>query len=275
MPQALSDSPAQWQTAISQSQSNHWQIITNLYAKGVRNLILPNAVDISEIPAFNTGSRGAILHAGCVAYNVAFSNTIAQARVWRPDLNICALDFYSLLNNVLTNAANYGLTNALADGLSIDAVDASYVNPAFPPAVTNGYGTNFIFWDPQDPTAKFHEIIADIAQQAISPVQIGGITALNGNNQLNLVNVPVGLNGFVDGCTNLTIPNWTSVTNITSTSAALSVYVATPPSVTTTNVQTLAAHDMGNGFGLPPGGTPVVTALEFYRLRFPCAWCWP
>ena len=31
---------------------------------------------------------------------------------------------------------------------------------------------NYIFWDQQDPTAKFHEIIADVAQQIISPAQI-------------------------------------------------------------------------------------------------------
>ena len=34
--------------ANNQSQTNHLQIITNLYAKGVRTLILPNAVDISD-----------------------------------------------------------------------------------------------------------------------------------------------------------------------------------------------------------------------------------
>ena len=239
------DNSSQWQAAISQSQSNHWQIITNLYAKGVRNLILPNAVDISEIPEFNTGSRGAILHAGCVAYNVAFSNTIAQARVSRPGLNICALDFFTLLNNVLTNAANYGLTNALADGLSIDAVDASYVNPAFPQAATNGYGTNFIFWDPEDPTAKFHEIIADITQQAISPVRISAIAMFKGSNRLDVLNYPAGLNGFVDGCTNLVQKNWTAVVNLAGTNTTQSVFC------------------------------PVSVPLQFYRLRFPYAWSYP
>src|SRR5580693_10201942 len=52
-----------------QSQANHLQIITSLYAKGVRTLIMPNAVDISEIPAYNQGNATAVLHAGCVDYN--------------------------------------------------------------------------------------------------------------------------------------------------------------------------------------------------------------
>ena len=46
----------QFISANIQSQANHLQIITNLYAKGVRTLIMPNAVDISAIPAFNAGT---------------------------------------------------------------------------------------------------------------------------------------------------------------------------------------------------------------------------
>ena len=39
--------------------------------------------------------------------------------------------------------------------------------------------------------------MANLAQQLISPVQISQITVLNGSNRLDVVNVPVGLNGFV------------------------------------------------------------------------------
>jgi phospholipase/lecithinase/hemolysin len=186
------DNSTQWQAAINQAQTNHLQIITNLYARGVRTLILPNVVDISQIPAFNAGTTLTnVEHAGCVAYNVAFSNTIKQARALCPGLKIYAPDFFTLLNNVLTNAANYGLTNALsAKGFSIDALTALYAKA---PVQLNGPGTNYIFWDNQDPTAEFHEVIADVVQQSISPVQIGQITALNGSNQLYVVNVPVGL----------------------------------------------------------------------------------
>jgi phospholipase/lecithinase/hemolysin len=277
------DNSAQWQVAINQAQTNHFQIITNLYAKGVRTLILPNAVDISKIPAFNAGiTLTNVEHAGCVAYNAAFSNTIKQARALCPGLKIYTPDFFTLMNNVLTNAASYGLTNALVSGYSIDALHANSAAPKlFPPAATNGFGTNFIFWDPQDPTAKFHAVIADVVQQSISPVQIGGIVAFKGSNRLDVVNVPVGLNGFVEGCTNLAAANWTSLTNITSASTALSVFVPTPPTLTNTVVsptysQTGGKVSSADQTGLPePGGAVVVTALEFYRLHFPYAWNWP
>jgi phospholipase/lecithinase/hemolysin len=263
----------QWQATNLLSQANHLQIIANLYAKGVRTLILPNAVDLSEIPAFNAGTLAPAIHAGCVNYNSQFSNTIKQARVLCPGLTIYTPDFCTLLNNVLTNAANYGLTNALVNGHTIDALEANSAAPKlFPPAVTNGYGTNFIFWDPQDPTAEFHEVIADVVQQIISPVQIGQITAFNGSNRLDVVNYPAGLGGFVENTTNnLTQTSWTALQNITSTNTAQSFFVLTPAATNTASPIVPAFSG-----GLPePGGAVVVIALDFYRLHFPFAWNWP
>jgi phospholipase/lecithinase/hemolysin len=254
----------QWQATNNLSQANHLQIITNLYAKGVRYLILPNAVDLSEIPAFSAGTFAPAIHAGCVDYNARFATTIAQAQALCPGLTIYTPDFFTLLNNVLKNPANYGLTNALSPkGFSMDAYD----DAALPTLNTNGPGTNFIFWDRQDPTAEFHEVIADVALQIISPVQIGQITALVGTNQLDIVNLPVGLNGYVDATTNLTSP-WSALQQISSSSPALSILVPTPAA------NTVVSADSG-GFGLPPGGTPVLTAVQFYRLHFPYAWSWP
>jgi phospholipase/lecithinase/hemolysin len=240
---SVPDTSNQWVVANNLSQTNHLQIITNLYAKGVRTLILPNAVDISEIPAFNAGSLTGVMHNGCVDYNAKFSNTISQARVLCPGLKIYTPDFFTLLNNVLTNAAYYGLTNALANGHSIDALDAqSY---GYPPATTNGFGTNFIYWDYMDPTAKLHEIMADTAQQLISPVQISQLTVLNGSNRLDVANMPVGLNGIVLGSTDLVLGNWTTNANFNSTNVTQSVFVT-------------------------PSGP-----VQFYRLKFPFSWTWP
>src|SRR5271154_5903679 len=164
---SVPDTSNQWTAAINQSQTNYLQIITNLYAKGVNTLVLPNVVDISEIPAFNAGTTlTGVEHAGCVAYNVAFSNTINQAMALCPGLTIYTPDFFTLLNNVLTNAASYGLTNALSSkGFSIDALDDPRI---FKTVAMNGPGANYVFWDKQDPTAQLHEIMADVAQQIIS-----------------------------------------------------------------------------------------------------------
>jgi phospholipase/lecithinase/hemolysin len=265
-------SMAQWTNAINQSQTNHFNIVTNLYAKGARTLIMPNAVDLSTIPKFDNSANANFIHLRCLDYNVAFSNTLNRIRASCPNLVLYTPDFFTLLTNILAHPANYGMTNALGAGLSIDAVDA--VNYGFPSAATNGFGTNFIFWDPTDPTAMVHMWMANTVQQLISPVRISQLLVFNGSNRLDVANMPVGLNGFVDGCTNLSSGNWTTNASFSSTNTTQSIFVLT--SGTSQNALYFSPKD---GPPMPPGGgggtnTPVVT-LQLYRLRFPYSWTWP
>lgn len=235
---------AKFTSAINFAQTNHFKAITNLYAKGIRTLIMPDVVDISTIPAFNTyTTQTNLFHQASTDFNVAFYATLDKARTNCPGLTIFVPGFYALLSNLLTHPSNYGVTNVLVGGLSMDAVDAS--NYGFPTANTNGYGTNYIFWDQKDPTAMVHSLMASLAQQLISPVQIGNIASFTGSNRLDLVNVPIGLNGFVDGVTNLMQTNWSSVQGFNSISTTQAVFV------------------------------PISGPQQFYRLRFPYAWSWP
>ena len=241
-------SMASWTNSINQSQTDHYKAVTNLYAKGVRALVLPNAVDISTIPNFNASGNVSFIHQRCLDYNVAFSNTLNRIRASCPSLALYTPDFFSLLTNILAHPANYGVTNTLCDGLSIDAVDAvSCDSYTYPSAVINGYGTNYIFWDPQDPTAKVHMWMANLTQQLLSPAQISEITMDSGDDQveLNLANVPIGQNGIVMGCTNLALPAWKTNATFISSNATQTVDV--------------------------PASNPV----WYYRLSFPYSWTWP
>ena len=230
-----------WTKAINQSQTNHYKAVTNLYfAKGARTLIMPNVVDISTIPEFNYYANAAFIHQRCIDYNVAFSNTLNRIQASCPNLTLYTPDFFTLLTNILAHPANYGVTNALSGGLSIDAV--SSISSL---TVTNNPGTNYIFWDPTDPTAKVHMWMANLTQQLISPVQISNLTAFNGSNRLDMANVPIGQNGLVLGRTNLVLGNWTTNVNFSSTNATQSVFV--------------------------PSSGPV----WFYRLKFLYSWTWP
>jgi phospholipase/lecithinase/hemolysin len=245
-PPYTSNNIPQWINAMNVSLTNHFVAITNLYAKGVRTLIMPTAVDLMETPYYanSAASDRSFVRQRIIAYNNAFTNTLSQAQALCPGLAIFVPNLFSLLDNVLTNAAAYGLTNALYNqgqgNVSIDAIDASFIV-----AATNGPGTNFIFWDNLDPTAALHEVLADVVQQMISPAQFSGIGQTNGTNRLAVVNMPLGLNGFVEGSTNLMLTNWTSVQSFSSTNVTQTIFV-------------------------PPAG-----ALQFYRLRFPYAWSWP
>jgi len=237
---------SQWTNAINQSQANHYKAATNLYfAKGVRTLIMPNAVDVSMIPDFNTSVNVSFIHLMCLDYNIAFSNTLNRIRAACPNLTLYTPDFFTLLTNILAHPANYGLTNALENGKSIDAVDG-LLNVA-----TNGPGTNYIFWNPDNPTAMVHMWMANLTQQLISPVQISNITAFNDSNQLDMANVPIGQNGLVLGRTNLTLGNWK--TNTLSN-----------------NTNVFNSTNLTQMIFVPSSGS-----VWFYRLLFPYSWTWP
>jgi phospholipase/lecithinase/hemolysin len=240
-----------WTAAINLSLTNHFKAVTNLYAKGARTFIMPNVVDLSTIPAFNSTGNTNFIHQRCLDYNVAFTNTLNRLRTnsLYPGLTIYMPDFFTLLTNILAYPASYSVTNALSPkGHSIDVID----DDALGSKRTNGPGTNYIFWDPQDPTAKVHMWMGNTAQQLISPpVQISKITAFNGSNQLDLANVPIGQNGLILGRTNLTLGNWT--TNLLST-----------------GTNTFNSTNLTQTIFVPSSGP-----VWFYRLSFPYSWVWP
>ena len=240
-----SNNIAAWNNAINQSLTNHFKVITNLYfAKGVRTLIMPNAVDVTKIPSYvylPTADKN-FIRQRVIAFNAGFTNTLNRARTNCPAINIYVPDMFALLDNVVSNSAYYGLTNALdSNGQSVDALD----DTALSNKALNGPGTNYIFWDYLDPTAKFHSVLADITQQLISPVQISNITSLNGSNQLVVANVPIGQNGLVLGRTNLLAPGWQTNATFVSSNTTQTVYV------------------------------PASGPMWFYRLKFPYSWSWP
>jgi phospholipase/lecithinase/hemolysin len=248
-PATYSDtSMSQWTNAINQSQINHYKAATNLYfAKGTRALIMPNAVDLSTIPNFNNSPNANFIHLRCLDYNIAFSNTLNRIRASCPNLTLYTPDFFTLLTNMLAYPANYGLTNALQNGKSIDALDG------LANAATNGPGTNYIFWDSLDPTAMVHMWMGNLAQQLISPVLISTITRDDddGSSRLYLANVPIGQNGLVLGRTNLVLGNWT--TNLLSN-----------------GTNTFNSTNLTQTIFVPASGP-----VGFYRLKFPYSWTWP
>jgi hypothetical protein len=69
------------------------------------------------------------------------------------------------------------------------------------------------------------------------------VRQVNGTNQLSVVNLPLGLNGFVDSSSNCNA--WTQAQAIASTNATQSIFI------------------------------PNFGPLQFCRLRFPFSWTWP
>ena len=238
-----------WTNNINQSLTNHFNIITNLYAKGCRTLVAPNAADVTTIPQWNASGAAyrAFVRQRISSFNTNYAALLKQfsTNVNYPSLTICSPDIFTLLDNVEAGATNYGLFKATNPSGQITSVLGT---SSLSPWPLNGSGTNYIFWDYLgNPTAKMGEIIADTVQTNLSPVQFKGITPTGSSNQLNALNLPVGMtNGFVLFATNLTQAVW--LTN--STFSCVTVTQAIP--VIPTN------------------------SSRFYRLQLPSyQWSWP
>lgn len=282
---ALDSSPSlqKFNAVITVALTNQFKALTNLYSKGIRTIVMPNVVDISTVPQFNTYyNQTNLFSQASKSYNNGFYAMLENVRKGYPDLKIIVPDFFSLLNNMLSRPQDYGLVNAKYNQghglLSIDALSS----PALADNSLNGPGASYIFWDPTDPTAKVHYIMASVAQQLVSPVRIDGLTQINGSNRLDLVNLPLGMDGSLENTTNLTQSSWATVASFSSTQSAQSVYVPTPP----LPADFFVDYGGGGYTGGPPapgsGGTststnsiPFKSAAQFYRLQFPYRWVWP
>ena len=232
-----------WTNAVNQHLTNHFRAITNLYAKGMRTLVAPNAVDLMKVPQYNSSPAAyrAFVRQRIIEFNNGYSNRLNQIKAISPGLTIIAPDVFGLLDDLQTNAKNYGLTNVVNfDGTG------SYATERFSnPLPLNGLGTNYVWWGPIAPSARFHEVIADTVQQLLSPVSLADITAVNTSNQLQLVNAPVGMNGIVQFLGDLAQTNWQTNSFFTVSNVAQTIFV------NPTN------------------------SLRFYRLKFPWQWTWP
>ena len=223
-----------WTSGISQALSNHLVAIQALHTKGVRTLVMPNGADVAKVPSyqFMSATNKAFVRQRIIEFNNGFTTMLQQARSSLSNLTIISPNFFALTDQIIGSPASYGFTNSTLSAVE-ELLDYSFTGP----------GTNFVFWDPYHPTAKVHEILADTAHQLISPTRITSLAQVNGSNQLSVVNMPIGLSGFVEGTTNLV--TWSAGQGFSSTNTTQTITV------------------------------PVNGPRWFYRLRFPFAWSWP
>lgn len=230
-----------WTNAINQSLSNHSEAIHILHSKGARTFVMPNAVDITKVPYYVglPEDDKNFLRERVMDFNSGFVEMVEGAMAALAGTTIHVPDLFALFDDVIVRPDDYGLVNALDNGRSVDALsDFSLTDKSL-----DGPGASYIFWDYLDPTAKAHSIIADVAQQLISPARIDSIDQLSTSNRLELVNLPVGLPGFVESGGDLV--NWTFESDVPGTNATQTVRL------------------------------PATLPRSFYRLRFPPSWTWP
>jgi len=237
----------QWTEFSQASIMRHTQAISDLYNKGVRNLVMPNTVNIPATPEyiFPVNSDYEFFRNRIIEYNISFENTIKAHIAGLTGLTVYRPDTYGYFEQVRTNPAAFGLINPPGDPgtKSSNALD----NEA--DKSLHGPGAQYIFWDFLHPTAKFQMNLAEFFQQIISPIKITSITRPGSNTQITVANVPLDRAGVIQGSAAL-VPPWQ------------------------TNASILVPFSVG-GSTTSSATFPAVGTKRFYRAGFPVVWTWP
>jgi len=228
-----------WTTAISQAITRHEQAVTNLYNAGVRTLVMPNAADITETPAYFFLPERAFVRARAAQYNAAFATAMAALADTLPGLTIHRPDVFGFFDEVVADPTAFGLVNPPGQPATLDLT---------PPYQLDGPQANYVFWDYWHPTAKFQMHLAELVQHMVSPFRIGGINVVGGDAQLHIVNIPLGREGCVD-----------------ASGSQLGVW----------QEETTILEPAGSGSTSKMVPSPATGAIRFYRVRFPVVWAWP
>ncbi|MBN2505923.1 MAG: hypothetical protein JXQ71_04445 [Verrucomicrobia bacterium] len=228
---------ATWTASMDQTLAHYYTALTNLYhAKGARTVVMPNAVDLGHAPYYSglPSATKRFVRQRILEFNASFRTLLHQTRTSFPDLAVCCPDFFALFDDVLAHPEQHGLANPGIDALS---------DPTLADKTLHGPGAFYVFWDYLDPTAKVHGIMADCVHQMIAPPTLARLALVQDSNRLDVINLPIGRNGVLDGSTNLA--SWTALQDVASTHATRSIFV------------------------------PRTGSRQYYRLRFPPAWSWP
>ena len=239
-----------WNDMINQSIIDHTNAVNSLYAKGVRTIVMPNAVNIASIPLFNSfdpDDRN-FIRDRVIQFNAQFETAMSNLMAINSGLKIIRPNVFAFFEQVLLSPTVYGLVNPTPTELEPDINAATVVLPGAS-AIAGSPGSNYVFWDYWHPTARFQMHLAAFIQQIITPVKVSSISLSGANVNLQVANIPLGRAGSILGSANLQ-PPW---------AVDQAINESFVEGGSTTKTYTFAASGL----------------KRFYRAAFPVVWVWP
>jgi phospholipase/lecithinase/hemolysin len=118
-----------------------------LAATGAEHFLVPNLPDMGLTPFIISVGLEAEAHAYVTAFNAELAGELADLSAELPSTDIVLFDVFSLLNDVMQNPADYGLTNTV-DACLPSIYDAPCADPE-----------NYVSWDGFHPTTAVHGIL--------------------------------------------------------------------------------------------------------------------
>ena len=139
-------------TKIPTAINNLTTAINTLYAKGARKIVMPNAVNISAIPAYSgrTTTEKSFFRARVMDYNTQFLTATTNLMNTKSGLVIYRPNVFSYFEQVIASPGSYGFTNATTAAIGSPLYETSFTGP----------GANYVFWDYWHPTTKFQDKLA-------------------------------------------------------------------------------------------------------------------
>ena len=209
---------AKWERQIEYSISNYFQVIVRLYNKGVRSVLAPNTVDLTQIPSVNyiPDIYRDYIRRKVQQFNATLAQALDRLNVEKPDLRVIRMDAYERLEEVLRDPGAYSFIETDRDVLS---------NIFLFPYDFEGPGANYLFWDPIHPTTKAHSIIAGWFLEALGaaePTRLE-LRASGGGVSLFATTLLVGSTFVLERSPDLA--NWKDLQTISITSAVQQVVI--------------------------------------------------
>jgi phospholipase/lecithinase/hemolysin len=148
------------ETLAAAATENIRQAVTNLVQAGAKYIMVPNLSDLALTPESIAGGAEVMQRATnlSAAFNTALTGVLAGLEA-AFSIDLITLDVRSLFNSVVTNPAQYGLTNINTPCFTgaIDKPGTVCANP-----------DEYLFWDSVHPSTAAHQILGDYALAALA-----------------------------------------------------------------------------------------------------------
>ena len=235
-----------WNTFVTDTLDSHEAVITTLYNKGVRKLILPNQPNLSVAPTFGlTSSELSFIKARVQGFNAGQEARLAALLPTLPGLEVWTPDVFNLFEDILADPSAYNLQNPVIPGPP-DTFEYGLI-PTFiaggTPNLATGPGTDYVFWDDLNPTAAVQFALADLIQSEVSPPKIDSISPVPGGFELQFSNLQVGRVGSIEDSVSLVGWDEDEIINASSTTDTVTLDLDGPK--------------------------------RFFRLNYNSGWVWP
>ncbi len=154
--------------------------IQTLITLGAKNILVLGMPDIGLTPAGLSSGGGSLLTAGSLAYNSEFDSRLRAIAAGAADVTITRIDAAALIARIQIDFKALGFANATS-GIIL-------------PASAGGGGdpSGYAFFDGIHPSAKTHQLLANVVTEALNPEPVVGFAGAEGTASLALQSLAAG-----------------------------------------------------------------------------------